>query len=170
MNEKSKKTLSFCLGCLIVLGGAQAVYEYNNDIEFEREVNSFITSKFFDKTYSIPNGKKYSDFNTLKETYYVYKNDKRVILSTNPNLDGYECLGIYDSKNSADAVFYYAVVSSADMVAYDVVSYDDLEGRKSPLNIIDDVTLIDENSPEEVSAYIPEPSIRPIDDYSKVIG
>lgn len=170
MNEKTKKSLAVCLSSLMVLGTIESIYQYKTNINVERQMNRFIASTFLDNNYSVPNGTKYSDFDTTKETYYVLKKDNRTILSTNPTLVGYECLGMYDSKNSADAIFYYTVVSSADMVCHKVVSYDELEGKKSPLHIIDDVTLIDENAPEDVSAFIPEPSIVPITDYAKVMN
>lgn len=139
-------------------------------VHLKENLTDFVYLSFFDSHYYVPNGVKYSDFDYQNKTYYVHSNDKRTIVSDKNSIDGYECLGIYDSKNSADAIFYYIVSDSTGAYEFNTVSYDDLQNDKNPLDVLDDLALIDESSPEEVSAYVPEPSIAPLNDYAKTLS
>lgn len=168
IGNKKYKLVAIPLAVAIISGGAKIAYDYNTNVDVKRQINRFLAAHIVSSSYySIPDGVKYSDFNYGEKTYYVHKKDSKVIVSDKEYVKDYECLGIYDSKNSADAIFYYKISNGTDMYAYEVVSYDDIEGNKSPFNVLDDVTLIDENSPDEVSAYVPEPSIKPLGDYAK---
>lgn len=167
---KSYKLFSFALGAVIVASGVSAVHHYNTNDSFKKEFNRFCLSTFFDSHYYVPRGIKYSDFDYQNKTYYVHSNDVRTIVSSKKHVDGYDCLGIYDSKNSADAVFYYEVSDSTGISKFVPVSYDELQEDKNPLDVVDDLALIDETSPEEVSAYVPGPSIAPLNDYAKTLS
>ncbi len=171
MNKKNRKLIAVGLSAVMIVGGVKLAYEvYENDINVRRDINRFLSAHFMSSTYySIPDGLKYSDFNS-NEIYYVHRNDNKTIVSNKDYVEGYECLGIYNSMNSADAIFYYKISNGEGLVAYQVVSYDDIEGDKSPFNMLEDLTLIDENSPDEVTAYIPDPSIKPLDGYAKTMN
>lgn len=168
IGNKKYKLVAIPLSVAIIVGSAKIAYDYNTNMDIKRQINKFLLAHIISSShYSIPKGVKYSDFNYGEKTYYVHKKGGKVIVSDKEYVEDYECLGIYDSKNSADAIFYYEISNGMDMYAYEVVSYDDIEGKRSPFNILEDITLIDENSPDEVSAYVPEPSIKPLGDYSK---
>lgn len=165
-NEKTKKIISGALiATTLATAGGVVGYEYNKDVEFRRDVNKFLSYTFFGVNYSVPNGNKYSDFDLEKNTYYVHKNDVRTIVSTKESVEGYTCLGIYNSKSSAEELFYISLsMDNGETINYATISYDGIENdNKKVFEYVEDFALIDENSPEEVSAFVPACSIVEID-------
>ena len=167
---KVKKVAAIGLAFTMGMAGVKFVDSYITNENTKQEVNRFVASRFFDSYYRIPDGFKYSDFDTVKNTYYVHRNNNRTIISENEYVKGYECLGVYNSKSSSDTLFYYEIANSDDIVTYETVSYDDIQGKKSPFNVISDLTLIDENAPEDVSAFVPQDSIDDVNSYAKNMG
>ena len=167
---EAKKVTAIGLAFTMGMSAVKFVDSYITNDNTKQEVNRFVASRFFDSYYRVPDGLKYSDFDTVKNTYYVHKNNNRTIISENKYINGYECLGIYNSRSSSDAIFYYEISNSDNLVTYQIVSYDDIQGKKSPFNIISDLTLIDENAPEGVSAFVPQDSIDDVNRYAKNMG
>lgn len=166
MVKNKKKIIATTLAAtMIICTSSLVAYEYNNNINVRRQTNDFIYSTFFGLDYSVPNGAKYSDFDPLKMVYYVHKNDKRTIISTSKYVKGYDCLGEYNSRSSAEELFYIAYSNDrGETTNYSIISYDDIEkDNRKIFEYVSDLALIDENSPEEVTAFIPECSIDKID-------
>lgn len=165
MVKNKKKIIATTLAATMILcTSSLALYEYNN-IDVKRQTNNFVYSNFFGLDYSVPNGAKYSDFDPVKTIYYVHKNDKRTIISTSKYVNGYDCLGEYNSMSSAEEIFYIQYSTDrGETTNYTTISYDDIEKDNHKIfEYLNDLAIIDENSPEEVTAFIPECSIDKID-------
>lgn len=162
--KKSEK--NFLIGTLVFsMIGASAGTVYSTDVidVIKRDVNNLKSSVTSGVHYYVPSGYKYSDFD-FNGTYYVHRNDERTIVSTSPSVDGYECLGTYESTSSSEVLFYVAYSSRENSsIIYEAISYDDLEKENNIFKFVGDLALIDENSPEELSAFVPDNSIKPID-------
>lgn len=165
MISKKKIVATTLAATMIFCTSSLAFYEYKNNIDLRRQTNNFIYSNFFGLDYDVPNGYKYSDFDSFKTTYYVHKNDKRTIISTNKHIEGYDCLGKYNSTSSAEELFYIKYSTNrGETINYTTISYDDIEKDNNKIfEYVSDFGLINEDSPEEVTAFIPECSIDKID-------
>ena len=164
--ESKNKLISGILTLAIGATGVTAFnISYNKDVNFKRQTNKFICSTFLDIDYSVPNGIKYSDFNS-NDVYYVHRNDKRTIISSNKYVEGYNCLGLYDSNSSADAIFYITYsTDGGETLCCKPISYDDIEKDNYRIfQFVNDLALIDENSPDSACAFIPEHSIKKTSD------
>ncbi len=162
MKEKSKDKL---IAGVLTLAIATCAISYSKDISCKRQANKFLYSTFLGIDYSVPNGIKYSDFDS-DDIYYVHQNEKRTIISTNKYVEGYNCLGIYDSRSSSDAIFYITYsTDGGETINCKSISYDDIEKDNHRIfNYVSDLTIIDENSPESACAFIPDNSIKKLPD------
>lgn len=159
MNTKNKKIIALGLSTVLLTTGLtlfSATY-LNNEISYVDEDNSpsksnpDIASDKFDNSFH-------------DKVYYVHRNDNRTILSQQERVEGYECLGIYSSKSSAE-VICYVVENDNDTISYRTVSYDDLEGK---IDEYDNIYVIDEKSPSSLDAFVPDCSIN-MQGYSKTL-
>lgn len=168
MKNKTKKRLLICLACLIALTGSVSLTSYlsredkyvddapsaSNSMPEDTTIKEFTADKKLAN--NIYSDKYDESFN--KKTYYVHSNDKRTILSQLEEVEGYELLGTYSSRSSADAVVYTIIDNGDGTVTYKVLSYDDLEkiGNRDAF----DFYVFDQYTPDGLTAsFIPDVSI-----------
>lgn len=98
------------------------------------------------------------------KTFYVQQNGDVRVLSLNKQINGYENIGVYSSKSSADKVFYVATSDKDGVYHFEAVSYDELENVYGYDNMI---FVIDEYAPNFIleESFIPDESI--VQGYSK---
>lgn len=174
MKAKNKKIFNICMTCLltITISAGTATYVNVSEKKFEDDATTINSDEivFEDGSkISVDNGsinnvpKDIFDSDFYKKTYYVHRNDKRIILSQNKKVDGYDLLGIYSSRSSADAVTYMIIDNGDGTSLYKIISYDDMEKLNNNIMFY----IVDENTPEDLTGvFVPDVSINSVD-YSK---
>lgn len=167
MNKNKKKTISVLLSIsMLATVSGTTVYEVMNNKNVKRDVNRFFQSTFLSVDYAALNGISYKDFDYGKKDYYVLEKNNKLIISDKKKVDGYKLLGEYNSTNSCEEVFYFGYsTDDGETTSYQTLSYDDLEKDDHKIfNTLEEneVVVIDENSPDNVSAYVPKCSIKKI--------
>ncbi len=167
MNKNKKKTISVLLSIsmLATVSGA-TLNDVMNNKNAKRDINRFFQSTFLSVDYAALDGISYEDFDYGKKDYYVLEKNNKLIISDKKKIDGYKLLGEYNSTNSCEEVFYFGYsTDDGETTSYQALSYDDLEEDDHKIfNTLKEkeVLVIDENSPDNVSAYIPKCSIKKI--------
>lgn len=156
----------------ITISAGTATYVNVSEKKFEDDTTTISSDeKIFDtgKVIYVKNDlidnipKDIFDNGFYKKTYYVHRNDKRTILSQNKKVDGYDLLGVYASRSSADAVTYMIRDNGDGTSFYKIVSYDDMEKLNNDITFY----IVDENTPENLTgAFVPDVSINSVG-YSK---
>ncbi len=170
MKEKNKKIFNICMTCLLTITVSAVATTYVNmdEKDFEDDTTAINSNEIVfedgneidvdnDLTNDVPKDIYDSDF--YKKTYYVHRNDKRTILSQNEKVDGYDLLGVYASRSSADAVLYMIIDNGDGTSFYKIVSYDDMEKLNNNITFY----IVDENTPENLTgAFVPDVSINSV--------